>query len=260
MEAANAALRPYHIAFEEIPEWKRFPEAFGGYSADLERIALNPRKWPLRQVVAWPVVISHELAHADQMARASAAGASPKEIVRRKLAYMTPGGRMDYTRYLSDPLELQALARNAVDAVPGSAAQHLRQGTLSRYAPLPPGNLRRFGKYAYEIATARGKLGEGTARSFLLARRRPYRVELEKMYRRPDDTTYTIKGWMQVVAPSAKEARAQVEKRIARTQRGLDSLYSTDARITWEGAPRDYEWYVNFSFGPTGVVSELDAA
>jgi hypothetical protein len=267
MDAANAELRAYGLAFEETPEWQRFPTAFGGYSAELGRVVLNPRKWPERRRIPWETVISHELVHTDQMNRASARGASPQDIVKRKLAYIAPNDAMDYDRYLSDPLELQALARNAVDAAePGSVAQRLRQGQLARLSPLLPRDPKRFAKYAYEIARARGKLGENRAKDVLRKLVPHFVVELEKAYVLRNGSEITIRGEFIVPAANSTVAVEQVEAMISRQRRGIAGLLSTDPRITWSDAAQAGRIlagggrYVDFSFQTTGRAYALRSA
>jgi hypothetical protein len=161
MQALNAQLVPRGIAFDYHETFRAHPGAIGAFDGETMMVLLNPASLApyVRNRVPWETVIAHELTHREQMSRAQDAGADPGKITGNKLAKFTrPGGGIDTDKYLSDPLELQALARNAVDAA--SAKGHdvgkaMRKGNLGGYAPLPPGDQKRFGKYAYQYAQDR---------------------------------------------------------------------------------------------------------
>lgn len=155
-QEANQKLAGTGVKFEAHPALVQ-TGAVGGLLGSDGGVRLNP-DWFGRQS-DWAMVIAHELTHREQMQRAAASGADTEAVVDRKLASFTNRhGQIDLERYLRDPLEMQALARNAVDAAVRqgqSVPALLRRGGLGRFAPLTPRNTRRFGKYAYQVAQGR---------------------------------------------------------------------------------------------------------
>ena len=67
-------------------------------------------------------LLSHELVHGDQISRAFTGNAA--KMVSSATQRMMPGGQLDYAKYHTDPHEVTAYARSAVDS--------MRRGRLNR--------------------------------------------------------------------------------------------------------------------------------
>jgi len=68
-------------------------------------------------------VLSHELVHGDQIGRAMTSGSAAK-MFKSAHDRMMPGGVLDYKKYHTDPHEVTAYARSAVDK--------MRRGKMNR--------------------------------------------------------------------------------------------------------------------------------
>jgi hypothetical protein len=152
-QAANKALAGNGVRFtDDHPDLNRHG-ALG--AADGTEVVLNASFFHRVGSEMLRTTIEHELTHREQMLRAAKTGADPKSVTSRKLAsWLDKWGRVNLQRYLSDPLEMQALAYNAVRSAGDRGADvagRLRSGTLAFDAPLTPRNRKRFGKYAYQI-------------------------------------------------------------------------------------------------------------
>ncbi len=152
VDQANAKLSPFNIQFEDHEAF-RSTGAHGGCIGT--RVLLNPRFFHVGDVSDWRTVVAHELTHMDQLGRASASGADGQDIAARKMKQLTrKDGHIDMDKYLRDPLEMQAFARNAIDSAKASGKSIkplLRSGKLSAFAPQRPRDAKRFGKYAYQM-------------------------------------------------------------------------------------------------------------
>ncbi len=155
VEEANDKLEPFDIQFKDCDDFLHNPGALGGY--DGKSVLLNPRCFHIGGMEEWTTIIAHELVHREQLSRASAAsGKSAEEIAARKTkSYMQPNGRVDTEKYMRDPMELQAYARNALDSAKSAnkcIKPLLRSGGIARFSPNAPGDRKRFLKYAYQMA------------------------------------------------------------------------------------------------------------
>ena len=149
---ANEKLEGTYIRFDPDDPAIKATGAVGAMNG--EWITLNPLIFRMEDE-RLRIVIEHELTHRDQMLSASASGGDPLQITADKLDhYSDEHGRIDIDKYLRDPLEMQALARNAVGGARRAGkdvGDLLRRGKLDRYAPMTPLNRKRFGKYAYQM-------------------------------------------------------------------------------------------------------------
>lgn len=152
-QEANEQLKRFGVEFTDSHPDIVDNNAIGGCTG--EWVLLNARHFRYTPTAKWRTVIEHELTHREQMRRAAQRGADSRKVTDRKLAQFTKSGRVDPELYLRDPLEMQALARNAVTAARAAKEDPmklLRSGGLARYSPLPPLNKKRFHKYAYQMA------------------------------------------------------------------------------------------------------------
>lgn len=156
-QEANESLSAYGIAFTTTnPDLNR-TGAVGGCNHEDTLIYLNATYFGRR--MDWHTVLAHELTHRDQLERLHATGKDVNAIYAKKeKRYYDKEGYVRPEVYLNDPAELQALARNAVDSAVKQGKdvhQLLRRGHLGRYSPIPPGDAKRFGKYAHQFIGAR---------------------------------------------------------------------------------------------------------
>jgi hypothetical protein len=148
-QEANEKIKPYGVAFSNH-SMLASTGAIGGYDPESGMVLLNAKYFPMPAKYL-RIALEHELVHRDQMSRAVKRGADPAKIVHSKLQRYLKG---DWKSYKQDPLEMQALAYNAVASARRSDEDPralLRRGYLRQHAPLPPGDRKRFGKYAYQI-------------------------------------------------------------------------------------------------------------
>jgi hypothetical protein len=154
-QEANRKIERFGIVFANDNPDLISTGAIGGYNPETNRVELNAAHFPIRPEGRLRTAIEHELMHRDQMQRAQERGGNPTEIVRRKLNAYIQGGVVNAEKYGRDPLEMQALARNAVSMARAKGLNPkklMRAGELYRYAPLTPLDLKRFHKYAYRMA------------------------------------------------------------------------------------------------------------
>lgn len=154
-QEANERLEPHGVVFMDDHPVLVETGAIGGYDPDYGKVILNARYFPIPEQYLH-TAIEHELTHSEQMARAAARGGDPRRIVGSRAQQMQQlSGNEWRRRYARDPLEMQALARNAVSAARRAGRNPrnlLRRGKLGSYAPLRPGDPKRFGKYAYQMS------------------------------------------------------------------------------------------------------------
>jgi hypothetical protein len=152
---ANQRLEPYGVVFMDDHPILVQTGALGGYDPDYGKVILNAAYFPIPEKFLY-TAIEHELTHVEQMARAAARGGDVQKIVGTRAQQMQQlSGNEWRRRYARDPLEMQALARNAVTAARKAGRNPralLRRGRLGSYAPIPPGDPKRFGKYAYQMS------------------------------------------------------------------------------------------------------------
>jgi hypothetical protein len=158
---ANTALADYRIMFDPEHIWAK-SGARAGFDPEHNITWLNPSSfWPGRN---WRVEIEHELMHREQMRRAWERGADMTKIARSHERYFfDKQDRLRHDRYTRHPMEMQALARNAITAARNDRqdpVKLLRNGTLAAYAPMYVGDRPRFGKYAWQILKAEGDIKE----------------------------------------------------------------------------------------------------
>lgn len=97
-------------------------------------------------------ILSHELVHGDQISRAMLTGNAAK-MVDTANKRMMPGGQLDYQKYHTDPHEVTAYARSAIDrlrrqkATRSQALQILRSQPVSQLKHAPKSH-KRFLKHA----------------------------------------------------------------------------------------------------------------
>lgn len=170
-QEANQSLEPYWVRFADDNPILNHTGAVGGFDHESGFVELNARYFN-RHGVDWRTVIEHELTHHGQMRRAWNRGGDLKQIkASHERHFFDKNGNIRMDRYTTHPLEMQALARNAVSSakLSGRNAQDLlRRGKLGALAPLPPGNRKRFGKYAYQMLTAEGLSAFTKLRTVLL--------------------------------------------------------------------------------------------
>jgi len=175
-QQANEKLEPFGVVFSDNHPDLRATGAAGGYDGVMGLVVLNAAFFGRLSPEYWRVTIEHELTHSQQMRRAKAAGADPGRITRGKMNQFTKHGNrfakhggVDLDLYLRDPLELQALARNAVSTAQRAGEDPralMRSNQLRHRAPVAPRDLNRFHKYAYKMAEG---LLEETERLFVSA-------------------------------------------------------------------------------------------
>src|SRR5271157_562805 len=155
-QEANRKLEPFRVVFSDNhPDM--MTGAAGGYDGEMGMVVLNAAYFRRLSPEYWRVTVEHELTHGQQMSRARAAGADPGRITRGKLNRFIKKGNVDLDLYLRDPLELQALARNAVSTAQRAGKDPralMRSNKLRHQAPIQPRDLNRFHKYAYQMAEA----------------------------------------------------------------------------------------------------------
>lgn len=153
LAALNARLAEHGVTVEADHPVLNRQGALGGCFG--VRVVLNANVLHGMPEERLRVVLTHELAHLDQMRRAKASGTDVDDLYQRKLRAWNNGTNFSVDKYLTDPLEVQALARNAVDTAHEQGAdvdRAMRSGSLTRYAPLQPRDRKRFLKNAYRMA------------------------------------------------------------------------------------------------------------
>lgn len=158
----NARLRPHSVQFTDDNPYLGSTSAAGGcYGTNvvLPVSLYSNLDTDAHATSRLRTLIAHELTHRDQMCRAEQAGADPEAVTDRIFARIAPGGKVDHERYSKEPLEMQALARNAVDSAardyrssPDSLRKDMRSGRISSYAPSRVGDRKRFLKNTYNYA------------------------------------------------------------------------------------------------------------
>jgi len=152
-QEANRRMKADGLNIKFDPEHPAIKETGAAGGAFGEGIVLNP--WLMDKPDFLWTVLEHEMTHMLQLQRAKRRGANPEEITDRKYARFVKGGKIDAEAYGRDPLEMQALARNAVSAARRGGYDPLklmRRGTLANLAPMRPGDVKRFHKYAHQMA------------------------------------------------------------------------------------------------------------
>ncbi len=157
----NARLRAHGVEFTDDNPYLGSTQAAGGCrgtSVVLPMSYYSSLRADAYSMSRLRTVIAHELTHRDQMCRAEQDGADPEGITDRIFARIAPGGKVNHDKYAKEPLEMQALARNAVDSAvrhyrnPGQINQDLRSGEISNFAPSRVGDRKRFLKNTYNYA------------------------------------------------------------------------------------------------------------
>jgi hypothetical protein len=153
-QAANERLAQYGIEFTDARQELNQTGAPGGYALDVKKVLLNANTFRRRDT-PWDVILNHELVHKEQMDRMMQSGGDPDEVHRSlERRFIARDGTINMANYTQHPFEMQALAKNAVVAAGRHAKHELRRGRLGAYAPLEPGDKKRFGKYAYQMLQA----------------------------------------------------------------------------------------------------------
>ena len=151
-EEANEKLKPFRIRFSE-----NSPYGSPGFDPATGITWLPARIFGTGQ--DWFTIIEHEFTHRDQMVRAWQRGGDLDRITAsQNRHFFDKRGNLRMDRYKSHPLEMQALAKNAISKATkqGKDLEKMaRSGQLRGYAPYPPGNRKRFGKYAYQMLNNR---------------------------------------------------------------------------------------------------------
>ena len=156
-QEANVLLEPHWVAFNDSWPILIRSGAIAGFDADTGFVLLNANgyRYCSSPTIDWRTVIEHELTHRGQMLRAYQRGGNLAKIVKSHEKYfLGKHGEVRMDRYTTHPLEMQALARNAVSKAKTfgrDPAVLMRRGELGQYAPLAPGDRKRFGKYAYQM-------------------------------------------------------------------------------------------------------------
>jgi len=112
-QEVNPLLTPWGIQFKSDDEilMKHGPPARAGIDGV---VITTPRRINRDEFAYIREILSHELVHGDQISRAMLTGNAAK-MVGSAERRMMPGGHLDYVKYHTNPHEVTAYARTAVD-------------------------------------------------------------------------------------------------------------------------------------------------
>lgn len=150
-QEVNPLLTKWGIQFKSNDEilMKHGPPARAGIDGV---VVATPKRINRNELAYIREIISHELVHGDQINRAMLTGSAAK-MVDTATKRMMPHGRLDYEKYYTDPHEVTAYARSAIDklrsqkATRSQAMQVLRTQPVSRLKDTPKSH-KRFLKHA----------------------------------------------------------------------------------------------------------------
>lgn len=154
-QLANPQLEKYGIKFDandEVLVAQNKP-ARGGLDG---LVIATPQRINRREFAYMREMISHELVHGDQMSRAMQTGNAAKmyQSAHRRILPQGIHGPMDYHAYLTDPHEVTAHARSAIDRMRRSkmtrpqAISALKAGQAGHQQKADPKSYKRFLKHA----------------------------------------------------------------------------------------------------------------
>lgn len=150
-QEVNPLLTKWGIQFKSNDEilMKHGPPARAGIDGV---IVATPKRINRDEFAYIREILSHELVHGDQISRAMMTG-NAAQMVASAEKRMMPHGQLDYDKYKTDPHEVTAYARSAIDklrrqkATRSQAMQVLRTQPVSQLKHAPKSH-KRFLKHA----------------------------------------------------------------------------------------------------------------